>query len=71
MSESSCPNCGESPMFRSVVHECCVDMVRYASALQRIASMPLEPRADGTHNYCREALIDIARVALGDEGFAC
>lgn len=32
-------------------------------ALHQIAAMPTKPRADGTFNYSREALIDIARRA--------
>jgi hypothetical protein len=26
VAEPSCPNCGESPMFRSQVHGCCVEV---------------------------------------------
>lgn len=33
-------------------------------ALHRIASMPLEPRPDGTYNYCRNALVQIAQDAI-------
>lgn len=35
------------------------------AALQRIADMPTTPRADGTYNYDRNALVQIARIALG------
>ena len=35
------------------------------AALARIADMPTEPRPDGTHNYGRASLIQIAREALG------
>lgn len=41
----------------------------YFDALHRIASMPLEPRPDGSFNYDRGALVQIARVALGLEQF--
>ena len=34
------------------------------AALLRIADMPTEPRSDGSYNYCRNALIDIARRGL-------
>lgn len=39
---------------------------RHTKALERIAGMPTTPRPDGTHNHCREALIDIAQDALND-----
>jgi hypothetical protein len=42
-------------------------LTRYQRALDRIASMPIDPRPDGTYNYSRAALIDIARRALNDE----
>lgn len=40
------------------------EVERMRTALRRIADTPAEPRPDGTHNYSREALIDIARRAL-------
>lgn len=46
-------------------HVACVEEVLALRAvLQRIASMPIDPRPDGTHNYSRAALIEIARDAL-------
>lgn len=37
-------------------------------ALRRIAGMPLDPRPDGTFNYSRGALIDIAQRGLAEIG---
>lgn len=43
------------------------EVAREREALRRIASMPMQPRPDGTHNYCRAALIGIARAAVERE----
>jgi hypothetical protein len=50
---------------RCVTHHACDCHQRAAEALRRIADMPYEPRADGTYNYDRNALVQIARTALG------
>lgn len=34
--EPACPSCGESPMFRSVVHGCCVDLQTVIAPAKRI-----------------------------------
>lgn len=45
----SCPNCGETPMFRSVVHQCCDDVEKLREEL-RLTKMVLE---QFTHCYFR------------------
>lgn len=48
-------------------HACdCItdERARYADALHRIATMARTPRPDGTFNYSRAAIIDIAARAL-------
>jgi hypothetical protein len=50
---------------RCVTHHACDCYLRAAEALRRIADMPTDPRPDGTFNYCRNALVQIARTALG------
>jgi hypothetical protein len=37
----------------------------FRAALTRIADMPTTPRNDGTYNYDRNALVQIASMALG------
>lgn len=57
--------CGGDPPAREHLSYCNLaqDAILYA-VLQRIADMPTEPRPDGTYNYSREAIIQMARKAL-------
>ena len=49
------------------VREWLVEIERLRAVLHRIASMPIEPRPDGTYNYDRAAIIEIAQRALNEE----
>lgn len=56
MTEPSCPNCGESPMFRSVVHDCCVAVERMRAALTRIANEDYRGNRPWSAQIAQEAL---------------
>lgn len=64
LQEPACPNCGESPMFRSVVHECCVSLREVIAPAKRILARlhDREDVIDGDDVMALESAIERAEL---------